>query len=91
MELTAAEWLALIAERAAELRAAGVRKLTFPANYGAVQLELDAYEGSPAAPSRDPQTVEMVDDADPLNDPATFAMRDGSIPGFKGSKRSDDA
>lgn len=78
--MTPADFLALVAERAAELRAAGVRKLEL----ADMRLELDPYDGPPPAATRDPQTVEIVsDDSDPLNDPATFAMRDGSIPGFR--------
>lgn len=87
MELTPAQWLALVAEKAAELRKAGVRKLVLPQ----LQLELDAYEPEqPAVPARDPSTVEMTEDSDPLNDPTTFAMRDGSIPGFKNNRRGDE-
>lgn len=84
MELTPAQWLSLVAEKAAELRKAGIRKLTMPE----LQLELDPYE-MPPEPVRNPQHVEIVEDSDPLNDPATFAMRDGSVPGIR-RRRSED-
>ncbi len=82
--LSPEEMLALIAERAADLRKAGVRKL----QTAELTLELDAYEPPPER-ARDMQHVEIVDESDPLSDPSTFAMRDGSIPGFKSRRKPD--
>lgn len=88
--MTPADWLQLIAERAKELRAAGVRKLEMPE----LRLELDAWEPEPMA-ARDSdkdRTVVIEGDSDPFNDPATFGRRDGSLPGFKANSRlGDDA
>lgn len=85
MSLTAHEWIELIADRAADLRAAGV-----------VQLELEGCKLTLAPPATtsdaaaagedDGRAPLFVDDGDPLNDPATFAG--GRLPRFP---RRDEA
>ena len=92
MELTPAQWLALVAERAADLRKAGVRKLSMPQ----LQIELDPYDGPAESPSHlvNDGEIEMtsppVDDSDPLNDPTLYGRRDGSVPGFRRNRHEDE-
>jgi hypothetical protein len=88
--MTPPEWLALIAERAKELRAAGVRKVSMPE----LRLELDPYEPEPErSVTTEDQTIDIAGDSDPFNDPTTFGRRDGKLPGYKAAnpRLGDDA
>lgn len=85
MELTPAQMLTLIAERATELRAVGVRRVELPG----LVLELAPGEAAEPSSAAIVPPLELVEDPDPLNDPVTFARRDGSIPGFKRSTDDD--
>lgn len=81
--MSPAELLSLIAERAAELRKAGVRVLELPE----LKLELLPYEGEPVAsasgPDRGVTEMTLVDEPDPFDDAVTFGRRDGKVPGYK--------
>jgi hypothetical protein len=84
-------WLRLVAERAAELRSTGVRKLELP---GVLCLELDEYvpapQAQPAEQGTSVRTIDISGDADladPLNDPATYPG--GKVPGFERPRRRE--
>lgn len=81
-KLAPADWLTLIADRAPQLREAGVLELTVDG----VTVRLAPYEPPPAQPRREEAAVE---DPDPLNDPATFG-RIGRAPGFDRPRRQED-
>ena len=76
-----------IAEKAKALRAAGVRKLVIDG----LTLELDPPDSPELAPDKATySSLTDLPDADPLNDPATFGRRDGSVPGFDKTRRDDE-
>jgi hypothetical protein len=84
--------LALVARRAKELRDAGVLRVELPE----LRLELAPADYTPRADTAEHaggsvRTVDIGDDSDPFNDPTTFAMRDGSVPGFKARRRTETA
>jgi hypothetical protein len=75
-ELSPADWLALIIDRAPALREAGVLELTV---YG-VAMHLAPHEPPPAAPSPRDRVEEPTN---ALDDELTYGRRPGSgVPGF---------
>lgn len=82
---TPEEWLDLIEKRASRLRAAGV-----------THVELEGFKVDLAAP--EPPEIVIAnaeppapDYSDPLDDPATYGRRDGSVPGFRRRLPEGDA
>lgn len=81
-----AELLDLIAQKAPELRKAGVRAVTLDGDGFRVELERHVDEPAPAPAKQD----EVVEPADPWNDPATYGLPPGSkVPGFTRPQRKE--
>ncbi len=78
-DLTPAELLDLIVEKAANLRRVGVLELGF----GGVTLKLAPHE----EPAAEVDLEDVEDRSDPMNDPTTFG---GRVPGFSRLHEMDD-
>lgn len=88
--MTAAELIDLLIAKGPALRATGIKRLGFEGFD--IEFADSTGEQSPALASKPEPTTysDLPDLTDPLDDPATFGRRDGSVPGFKRTSREED-
>lgn len=77
---TPAEWLRLVAESAPALRAAGVTRLKL----AGCEIEISPSEPAVVRIEREEPTY-----GDPLDDPATFGLSAGRLPGYPRRHREE--